>query len=65
MSRYRRQHEGANLSKGVYWLLFAAVLAYMVYKVVSCKRAADQLHKATTWQSYPTVKPHWVNDNLS
>ena len=45
MSKYGRQHTSDNLSKGVYWILFAGALAYGIFKVVLYVRKVNEVHK--------------------
>ena len=44
MSKYRRQYTSDNLSKGVYWILFAGAVAYGIFKVFLYVRKVNEVH---------------------
>jgi len=45
MSKYRRQHEGPNMSKGFLWLFGLGIVAYIIYKVVVFKQNVDEVQE--------------------
>lgn len=45
MNRYNRKHPGENLSKGIWWIIFAAGLSLLVYKIVRFKKDVDTLQQ--------------------
>ena len=45
MRRYNRRYTSPNTSKSVYWITVAAVVAYIVYRVIEFKRNVDRVHK--------------------
>jgi hypothetical protein len=44
MNKYKRQHGSGNTSKGIYWILFAGIVAIIIFKVVIFVRNANELH---------------------
>lgn len=45
MNKYKRRHKGDNLSRGMYWILFAVVVAYIIYKIVVFKRNVSEVQQ--------------------
>ena len=45
MSKYGRQHSSGNMSKGIYWILFAGVAALGIYKIVQLVRTVNTVHE--------------------
>ena len=48
MNKYNRQHGGNNLSGFMFWLVFAGVAVYGIWKVVEFKRKVNETHKMET-----------------
>ena len=45
MNKYRRQHTSGNLSKAVFWILFAGAVVYGIFKVVHFVRQVNNVHE--------------------
>lgn len=45
MNRYNRKHPGDNLSRGIWWLVFAAGIGLLVYKITQFKKDVDTIQQ--------------------
>ena len=59
MNKYKRQHGGSNTSPGIYWILFAGIVAVIVYKIVEFRR---KIKEVETMQKQPEYKIYQIGD---
>lgn len=52
MNKYNRRHGQSNTSKGIYWILFAGMIALMVYKVIQYNRRFKEVQDMEKQERY-------------
>ena len=62
MNRYNRRHGQSNTSKGIYWILFAGMIALMVYKVIQYNRRFKEVQDIEKQEQYKDYKEYKIRD---
>jgi hypothetical protein len=45
MARYQRQYSSPNISNGMAWIFGIAIVAYMIFKIVSCNNKIKAVYQ--------------------
>jgi hypothetical protein len=62
MNKYNRRHGQSNTSKGIYWILFAGIIAVIVYKVVEFRRKIKEVQNSEKENEYKDHKEYKIRD---
>jgi hypothetical protein len=62
MNKYNRRHGQSNTSKGIYWILFAGIIAVLVYKIVEFKRKIKEVQDSEKQEQYKDYKEYKIRD---